>query len=234
GKKMPDFSGSICWNSFRKRWIMIAQGLTGEIWFSEADTFTGPWVFARSIVEHDGYNFYNPVQHSWFDTDGGRTIYFEGTYTSFFTRENYKTPRADYNQVMYKLDLANPDLLLPVPVYRVKRSSGGWRLLTGDKIAAGNLWNQVQKVEFLAFASNPHNSPHLQPVFDHADEDATQPDLRLERDDSSPVFFSICSNENACTEMQFASELTAVPSKIGTIFKNTSNCLTLTPDIKPR
>lgn len=234
GTKNTDFSGSISWNSFRKRWVMIAQGNTGEIWFSEADTYTGPWIYARRIVEHDGYNFYNPVHHSWFDTNEGRTIYFEGTYTSFFTRENYKTPRADYNQVMYRLDITNPDLILPVPVYRVRLPLNGWRLMTRSSIEDRNLWKQIEKIEFLAFENNPGNSPHLQPVFDHAGNDALQSDLSLTPNGLQPVFFTLKSNEMAFSEMKFARELAANPTQIGTVFKNTSSCLTLDPDIRPR
>ena len=48
-----------------------------------------------------------------FDKDGGRVIFFEGTYTNMFSGNNDQTPRYNYNQVMYKLDLASPALHLP-------------------------------------------------------------------------------------------------------------------------
>lgn len=38
---------------------------------------------------------------------GGRFVYFEGTYTNTFTSNREKTPRYDYNQIMYRLDLAD-------------------------------------------------------------------------------------------------------------------------------
>ncbi|WP_341185672.1 hypothetical protein [Paenibacillus sp. FSL H7-0756] len=61
-----------------------------------------------------GKTFYNVAQHKYFNKDGGRVIYFEGTYTNTFT-SHVPTPRYNYNQVMYKLDLANPKLgLAPV------------------------------------------------------------------------------------------------------------------------
>jgi hypothetical protein len=47
------------------------------------------------------------VHHPFFDQENGRYIYFEGTYTAQFSREGGQTPRYDYNQVMYKLDLAD-------------------------------------------------------------------------------------------------------------------------------
>lgn len=231
GRKMVDFSGSICWNAFRKRWIMIAQGLVGEIWYSEADTFTGPWVYARRIVEHDGYNFYNPVQHSWFDADHGRSIYFEGTYTSFFTREGYKTPRADYNQVMYRLDLRHPSLLLPVPIYRVSGKNGSWRLMTGKRISENNLWKNVLSIEFLAFEENNRGLSGLQPVYDHAGSADRQPELSLEPGDDSPVFYSLKGDLHMPAGLDFAPEL--LSSGMGTVFRKTSECLTLSPEIQP-
>jgi hypothetical protein len=110
--------GSVCWNEFRKKWILIAvqdggtSSYLGEVWYSEAERVTGPWRRARKIVTHDRYSFYNPVQHPFFDQDGGRLIYFEGTYASTFSGNPLPTPRYDYNQVMYRLDLADPRLRL--------------------------------------------------------------------------------------------------------------------------
>ncbi len=63
---------------------------------------------ARKIVTHDKYSFYNPKQHPMFDKDGGRFIFFEGTYTTTFSGNPIPTPRYDYNQVMYQLDLSDP------------------------------------------------------------------------------------------------------------------------------
>jgi hypothetical protein len=50
------------------------------------------------------------VHHPFFDQDGGRTIYFEGTYCNTFSGNPEQTARYDYNQVMYRLDLADPRL----------------------------------------------------------------------------------------------------------------------------
>ena len=44
---------------------------------------------------------------------GGRTIFLEGTYTNMFSGNPEQTPRYNYNQIMYKLDLASPRLELP-------------------------------------------------------------------------------------------------------------------------
>ena len=118
--------GSVYWNAFRKRWIAIFVAeanvsYLGEIFYAEADTPLGPWVYARRVASHalggGGYSFYNPKHHPFFDKDGGRTIYFEGTYTNSFSGNAEQTPRYDYNQIMYKLDLTKPELSLPVPIY---------------------------------------------------------------------------------------------------------------------
>src|SRR2546426_2149668 len=113
---------------------MIASGKAGEVWFSEADTPTGPWVYARLVAEHGRYNFYNPTQHQFFDQDGGRLIYFEGTYTDSFSGAKEKTPRYDYNQIMYRLSLDDVRLGLPAPVYSVRQPDGTMRWMLRDQI----------------------------------------------------------------------------------------------------
>lgn len=230
GKQIDHFSGSISWNSFRNRWIMITQGNTGEIWYSEADTFTGPWVYARKILEHDTSNFYNPVQHSWFDTDHGRTIYFEGTYTAFFTAKEHKNPRCDYNQVMYKLDLTDPGLALPAPVYRVKNGGNGFRLMTRDDIAAKNLWNSIENIEFMAFSDNSQISD-LVPVFDNACAESHAPvmDLIPVKAEQKPVYYALPNDISMVAKSGFASQL--LLKGPGTCFTARNACLTLDPSI---
>jgi hypothetical protein len=112
--------GSVYFNDYRKRWVLICvenfgkPSQLGEVWYAEAAKVEGPWKYARKIVTHDRYSFYNPKHHRFFDQEGGRIIYFEGTYTSTFSRpDDQATPRYDYNQVMYRLDLADPRLKLP-------------------------------------------------------------------------------------------------------------------------
>ncbi len=130
-------TGSVHWNAHRNRWVMIAvqrggsSSFLGEVWYAEAETPLGPWAYARKVVTHDRYSFYNPVHHPEFDQDGGRWIYFEGTYTITFSRDHEPTPRYDYNQMMYRLDLNDPRLNLPVPVYAL----GDGRYATGHAAA---------------------------------------------------------------------------------------------------
>lgn len=120
GKAVTPHNGTVYYNAYRKRWIAIFgqqfgdSSYLGEIWYAEADAPVGPWAHARKIVTHDKYSFYNPKHHPLFDQDGGRTIYFEGTYTwTFSGSEETATPRYDYNQIMYRLDLDDPRLVLP-------------------------------------------------------------------------------------------------------------------------
>jgi hypothetical protein len=113
GKPVVIHRGTVYWNAYRKRWIMIAAEIggasfLGEVWYAEAETPLGPWGRGtRKIVTHDRYSFYNPRHHPEFDQQGGRVIYFEGTYTHTFSGNPEPTPRYDYNQVMYRLDLAD-------------------------------------------------------------------------------------------------------------------------------
>jgi hypothetical protein len=58
-------------------------------------------------------DFYNPTQHPFFDAEGGRIIYFQGTYTNTFSGDPTPTPRYEYNQMMYRLDLGDPRLKMP-------------------------------------------------------------------------------------------------------------------------
>jgi hypothetical protein len=115
GKPVLLHGGSVNWNEFRNRYVMVAveifgTSLLGEVWYAEADSPLGPWPKAIKIVTHDKYSFYNPKQHPQFDSEGGRLIYFEGTYTHTFSGNEHKTPRYDYNQVMYRLDLSQERL----------------------------------------------------------------------------------------------------------------------------
>ena len=157
--------GSVYWNEFRQRWVMIVSAEPGEIWFAEADTPVGPWVYARRVVSHDHYNFYNPTQHPFFDQDGGRLIYFEGTYTASFSDAKEKTPHYDYNQIMYRLALDDARLNLPVPVYRVNDVGGKTRYLTREAIERERLWNQIEEVAFFALAPNRGRSGMI-PIFE--------------------------------------------------------------------
>ncbi|WP_437187776.1 hypothetical protein SH668x_001186 [Planctomicrobium sp. SH668] len=115
GKMVTGHTGSIYWNAYRKRYVMIASeiggtSMLGEVWYSESEDLLGEWAPATKVVTHQNYTFYNPLQHPELAEEGGRFIYFEGTYTDTFADGPVKTPRYDYNQIMYRLDLSDERL----------------------------------------------------------------------------------------------------------------------------
>jgi hypothetical protein len=131
GKVVVAHGGSVYWNEYRGRWAMItvesygSSSILGEVWYAEADTPLGPWVYARKVLTHEKYSFYNPKRHPMFDQDGGRIIYFEGTYATTFSGNPDPTPRYDYNQVMHQLDLSDERLALPVAIYQALAGPNG-------------------------------------------------------------------------------------------------------------
>jgi hypothetical protein len=116
GAQVEPHSGSIAWHPWRKRWVTVFMEKLGkpsdfgEIWYAEADAPTGPWGPAVKILTHENYTFYNPRLHVEFTPEGTAHLFFEGTYTAEFARHAPKTPRYDYNQVLYRLDLDDPAL----------------------------------------------------------------------------------------------------------------------------
>ncbi len=119
--EVGDHIGSVFWNQHLGRYLRIFarpfgdDAFLGETWLSVSDTPMGPWAWARKVVTHDDYSFYNPRHHPEFDADGGRIVYFQGTYSATFASTDRPTPRYDYNQVMYRLDLDR--VPIPVPIY---------------------------------------------------------------------------------------------------------------------
>lgn len=115
-KPIRAHAGSVSWNDWRKRFVMIfnqEEGKSshlGEVWYAESESLVGPWTTAHHIVSHNKYSFYNPRQHPYFAAEGGRVIYFEGTYSTFFAGNTEQTPRYDYNQILYRLDLGDERL----------------------------------------------------------------------------------------------------------------------------
>jgi hypothetical protein len=135
GKPLTPHSGSVAWNEYRRRWVMIAvqtggTSMLGEVWLAEADMPTGPWTYAVKVLTHERYSFYNPKHHAMFDKEGGRVIYFEGTYTHTFSGNPQATPRYEYNQLMHKLDLGDPRTALPVAFYDVSTDNVPTRFTT--------------------------------------------------------------------------------------------------------
>jgi len=183
--------GSVYWNEFRRRWVMITtSNKPGEIWFAEADTPVGPWVYARRVVSHDNYNFYNPTQHPFFDQESGRLIYFEGTYTASFSGAKEKTPRYDYNQIVYRLALDDARLNLPVPVYRVQGRDGTMRYSTREGVEPEKLWGQIEDIAFFALPFNRGRGGTI-PVFTHPERGHLVLSDTLPGNGNQPVFFAL-------------------------------------------
>jgi hypothetical protein len=116
-EKVRPHTGSIAWNAWRKRWVAVfvqAGGKPsplGEVWYAEARAPTGPWGRAVKILSHDNYTFYNPSLHPEFTPQNSPVLLFEGTHAAEFARDPPPTPRYDYNQILYRLDLDDPRLL---------------------------------------------------------------------------------------------------------------------------
>lgn len=115
-EKVTPHSGHLAWNEFRQRWVAVFMekfgqpSAFGELWYAEAPTPTGPWGRAVKILSHANYTFYNPRLHPEFTPTNAAFLFFEGTYTQTFANHPHPTPRYDYNQVLYRLDLDDPAL----------------------------------------------------------------------------------------------------------------------------
>jgi hypothetical protein len=212
GKAVSPHGGSTYFNAYRRKWVMIfvqsggESSFLGEVWYAEADTPAGPWAYARKVVTHNKYSFYNPKQHPYFDQDGGRVIFFEGTYTqSFSGSAETATPCYDYNQIMYRLTLDDPRLVLPVAIYEVRGERGGWDYLLAEDIERAGKWDSVKSVAFYA-ADSRGTRDGLIPVY--ARRKATgQQIIRLTTEPPAsqlpriPLFFALPSDEattNVC------------------------------------
>ncbi|WP_202617333.1 hypothetical protein [Roseimaritima sediminicola] len=119
-RRIVPHSGSIAWNAYRKRWVTVfmekfgSPSAFGTLWYAEADQPTGPWGPAVEILSHDNYTFYNPRIHSELARQDSPILLFEGTYTAEFTDHAIPTPRYNYNQILYRLDLDDPALAAAV------------------------------------------------------------------------------------------------------------------------
>jgi hypothetical protein len=212
GKKISPHGGSVYFNAYRKRWAMITvqqfgePSFLGEVWYAEADTPVGPWAYARKIVTHNKYSFYNPMHHSYFDKDGGRVLLFEGTYSHTFSgsAEN-ATPHYDYNQIMYRLSLDDPRLALPVAVYQIRNKQDGRDYLLRDGVEKAGRWDFVESIPF--YAIEPARAKEdLIPVYVHKVPGKNGRVLSLTvkspNPSAKPLFYALLPvdrvNENSC------------------------------------
>lgn len=116
GGEVKPHTGSIAWNDYRGRWVTVFMesfgkpSAFGELWYAEASAPTGPWGPAVKVLSHDNYTFYNPRLHAELTDAKSPVLLFEGTYTTSFADRPQPTPRYDYNQILYRLDLDDPRL----------------------------------------------------------------------------------------------------------------------------
>lgn len=116
GSPVRPHSGSIAWNAFRRRWVVVFMqsfgkpSAFGEIWYAEADSPLGPWGQAVKVLSHENYTFYNPHLHPECASADSPVLLFEGTYTATFADRPMPTPRYNYTQILYRLDLDDPAL----------------------------------------------------------------------------------------------------------------------------
>ena len=62
------------------------------------------------VLSHENYTFYNPQIDFQLTPADSPVLLFEGTYTAEFADHPSKTPRYNYNQILYRLDLDDPAL----------------------------------------------------------------------------------------------------------------------------
>jgi len=234
GREITPHGGSVYFNPWRGKWIAIflqvggTRSYLGEVWYAEADTPVGPWAYAHQVVTHNKYSFYNPKQHPYFDQDGGRTIFFEGTYSHTFSGSpEAATPRYDYNQIMYRLSLDDPGLTLPAPVCVLRAGRAGAesdekptadrdrdislsskglfspsRLLPGQAVARANQWDSVESVAFYAVEPD-RAAAGLVPVYGRQTPHGQAGRLTTEPGPSArPLFLArpagVGSSDNSC------------------------------------
>ena len=161
GKPLVPQEASIHWNNYRKAWVMIFNpGISGfgDTYLAFADTPLGPWGYAVRVVHFTRQSFYNPSQDWFFDQHGGRDIYFEATLSSWLGSSKVKIPRYDYNQLMYRINLASHRTILPMPVYGPPVAPAA-ELKTGPLLQT---WRRNRRVAFYALLQA---SPGVQPVY---------------------------------------------------------------------
>jgi hypothetical protein len=184
--------GTVFWNEYRQRWVGVFQRPGNAVYFAEADTPVGPWVYAKKVAEFERYTFYWPGQLPYFDQRGGRTIYFAGTYTAAFSSAPFQTPRYDYNVLMYRLALDDPRLALPAPVYQVADGNAPPHYLLRDGMDAEDAWKKIESISF--FAVPPHAAQEgLIPIYAERNEKGSVLRARASTGDQipPPLFYAL-------------------------------------------
>jgi len=191
GKAIKGGPQSVFWNEYRKRWIMLAYDGDGGVWFLEGDTPTGPWVYGRKIVWHEKYAFYNIGQHPLFDQEGGRLIYFEGTYTTGYSGNDNPTPLYDYNQMMYRLALDDERLSIPAPVYLINNDHKGPQYLMREGLDSLHLQEKITSIPFFAIPPSNKNDNYIPIYVTQSRQGTTFSTLQSPSPNNNPVFYAL-------------------------------------------
>ena len=83
----------------------VETGSTQETFNLVVDGFHTYFVGSDKVLSHDNYTFYNRRLHADWSSPDSPVLLFEGTYTAMFADKPPPTPRYDYNQILYRLDL---------------------------------------------------------------------------------------------------------------------------------
>lgn len=116
GERVRPHTGSIAYSLYRRAWVAIFMqfggkpSAFGELWYAEAPSPFGPWGKAVKVLSHENYTFYNPRVLMECTPEEASFLLFEGTYTAEFADRPFPTPRYDYNQILYRVDLDDPKL----------------------------------------------------------------------------------------------------------------------------
>ena len=111
GDEVRVHRGSLTWNDNLKQWLFLFTEIKegdsplGNIWLCVSDSPFGPFGKAIQVAEHVSYTFYNPMLHSEWMGEDSPTLLFEGTFTHTFSNNPSPVPRAEYNQVLYRIEL---------------------------------------------------------------------------------------------------------------------------------
>ena len=186
GHAVSNHGNTIYWNEFRNRWVMImlqnygSPSFLGEVWYAESDSPMGPWVYARKVLTHNAYSFYNVKHHPMFDKEKGKIIFFEGTYTISFSGNTHATARYDYNQIMYKLDLSDKRCAVPVPIY----SLADGRFGTKENLKADD------KSPAIALFACDREGINTIPIYLQKNKDGFH-SLSLEKKNNTVIFYAV-------------------------------------------
>jgi hypothetical protein len=193
--------GNVTWNGYLHRWVLIGWANLTDVYYAEADTPVGPWVYARKVVTHEHYSFYNPRHHPFFDQDGGRKIYFEGTYADTFSNPPFPTPRYNYNQMMYRLELGDSRIFLPSPVYQLRGRDGAVHYAMRAEVAAASKWSEVEAIPFFAMEPSRHLDGMI-PVYEGARSRLTteQAQAAGKSGDQTPCFYALPAGDTGNAE----------------------------------